>query len=168
MAPLVGPEGRQNIATASRPWFRKRECVEPRRGERPSPWISFAALRLISDKQFPRPVGRGYDLLPLRGFNWSIFSGADGVVNQFCGILLRLSSTYYWLRAIALAFAPLIPICAPAFPWSCPSNLRRHSPKCSRGLQPAFGSRIMLELSRTRTRAEARDYISANYLHRFL
>ena len=55
----------------------------------------------------PRRGGRD-----LNKISRSLLYGADGVVIKFHRILLRLNTTYYWLRAIALAFAPLIPVCA--------------------------------------------------------
>src|SRR5215831_15379593 len=52
----------------------------------------------------PRRGGRD-----LNKMSRSLLYGADGVVIKFHRILLRLNTTYYWLRAIALAFAPLMP-----------------------------------------------------------
>ena len=36
----------------------------------------------------------------------------EGVVSKFQQKLLVIDHHHYWLRAIALAFAPLIPVCA--------------------------------------------------------
>jgi hypothetical protein len=53
----------------------------------------------------------GVDATSTRYREASLF-GADGVVIKFRRILLRLNTIYEWLRATALAFAPLIPVCA--------------------------------------------------------
>src|SRR5690242_12147039 len=39
-------------------------------------------------------------------------NGAAGVVMQFRRNFIEVDHHHYWLRAIALAFAPLIPVCA--------------------------------------------------------